>query len=51
MHEAVQAIAATGISPIVRVVADEGWMVKRALDCGAHVSNRLSQVVLPNAIW
>lgn len=36
MHEAVQAIAATGVSPIVRVAADEGWMVKRALDCGAH---------------
>ena len=36
MHEAVQAISATGISPIVRVAADEGWMIKRVLDAGAH---------------
>jgi 4-hydroxy-2-oxoheptanedioate aldolase len=25
-----------GVSPIVRVPADEPWMVKRALDAGAH---------------
>lgn len=36
MHEAVAAIAATGVSPIVRIPANEGWMVKRALDSGAH---------------
>ncbi|KAL1862216.1 hypothetical protein Plec18170_001041 [Paecilomyces lecythidis] len=36
MHEAVAAIAATGVSPIVRIAANEGWMVKRALDSGAH---------------
>ncbi|GFF86078.1 4-hydroxy-2-oxo-heptane-1,7-dioate aldolase [Aspergillus udagawae] len=36
MHEAVAAIAATGVSPIVRIAANEGWMVKRALDAGAH---------------
>ncbi|KAK2883380.1 hypothetical protein FQN49_000020 [Arthroderma sp. PD_2] len=36
MHEAVGAIAAAGVSPIVRTVANEGWMVKRALDAGAH---------------
>lgn len=36
MHEAVTAVAATGVSPIVRVAANEGWMVKRALDSGAH---------------
>lgn len=29
MHEAVSAIAATGVSPIVRIAANEGWMVKR----------------------
>lgn len=29
MHEAVAAIAATRVSPIVRIAANEGWMVKR----------------------
>jgi hypothetical protein len=29
MHEAVAAIAATGVSPIVRIAANEAWMVKR----------------------
>ncbi|KAK2811076.1 hypothetical protein FQN50_002411 [Emmonsiellopsis sp. PD_5] len=36
MHEAVAAIAATGTSPVVRIAANESWMVKRALDAGAH---------------
>ncbi|RMD40534.1 hypothetical protein DV735_g4582, partial [Chaetothyriales sp. CBS 134920] len=36
MHESVHAIAACGVSPIVRIAANEGWMVKRALDAGAH---------------
>ena len=36
MHDAVHAIAATGCSPLVRIAANESWMVKRALDCGAH---------------
>ncbi|KKA24960.1 2-dehydro-3-deoxyglucarate aldolase [Rasamsonia emersonii CBS 393.64] len=36
MHEAVAAIAACGVSPIVRIAANEAWMVKRALDTGAH---------------
>ncbi|MCJ1292896.1 hypothetical protein MMC34_004449 [Xylographa carneopallida] len=36
MHEAVAAIAGCGVSPIVRIPANEGWMVKRALDSGAH---------------
>ena len=31
MHEAVAAIAATGVSPIVRIAANEGWMVKRKI--------------------
>lgn len=29
MHEAVAAIAACGVSPLVRIAANEGWMVKR----------------------
>jgi 4-hydroxy-2-oxoheptanedioate aldolase len=29
MHEAVAAIAATGVSPLVRIAANEAWMVKR----------------------
>jgi len=36
MHEAVAAIAASGVSPVVRIAANEDWMVKRALDSGAH---------------
>ncbi|KAF2706773.1 Phosphoenolpyruvate/pyruvate domain-containing protein [Pleomassaria siparia CBS 279.74] len=36
MHELVAAIAATGVSPLVRIAANEAWMVKRALDAGAH---------------
>jgi len=36
MHEAVPAIAALGVSPIVRIPDMQSWMVKRALDCGAH---------------
>ena len=36
MHECVNAAAACGVSPLVRVPAAEGWMVKRVLDAGAH---------------
>ncbi|KAL1996714.1 hypothetical protein VTN49DRAFT_7579 [Thermomyces lanuginosus] len=36
MHESVAAIAACGVSPLVRIAANEDWMVKRALDSGAH---------------
>lgn len=36
MHESIHAIASVGVSPIVRIPANEGWMVKRALDAGAH---------------
>ncbi|KAK5937734.1 hypothetical protein PMZ80_009863 [Knufia obscura] len=36
MHESVHAIASCGVSPIVRIAANEGWMVKRALDAGSH---------------
>jgi 4-hydroxy-2-oxoheptanedioate aldolase len=36
MHEAVNAIASCGVSPIVRIPDNQEWMVKRALDTGAH---------------
>ncbi|KAI1394409.1 Pyruvate/Phosphoenolpyruvate kinase-like domain-containing protein [Hypoxylon trugodes] len=36
MHDAVPAIAAVGVSPLVRLPDMQGWMVKRALDSGAH---------------
>lgn len=36
MHESVHAVASCGVSPIVRIAANENWMVKRALDSGAH---------------
>lgn len=36
MHDAVPTIAALGVSPIVRIPDLQPWMVKRALDCGAH---------------
>ncbi|KAI9035326.1 HpcH/HpaI aldolase family protein [Aspergillus affinis] len=37
MHDIVAAAAACGVSPIVRVMEGERWMIKRALDSGAHV--------------
>lgn len=36
MHESVAAVAACGVSPIVRVPEGQHWMIKRALDAGAH---------------
>ncbi|THV05375.1 Phosphoenolpyruvate/pyruvate domain-containing protein [Dendrothele bispora CBS 962.96] len=36
MHVSVGAIAAQGVSPIVRIPAPENWIVKRTLDTGAH---------------
>lgn len=36
MHEIVAASAACGVSPIVRVPEGQSWMIKRALDSGAH---------------
>ena len=36
MHDIVAASAACGVSPIVRVVEGQHWMIKRALDSGAH---------------
>lgn len=36
MHELVASVAACGVSPIVRVPDGQHWMIKRALDAGAH---------------
>ncbi|KAK0373627.1 hypothetical protein CLIM01_08998 [Colletotrichum limetticola] len=36
MYLQVGAISSSGASPIVRIPASEHWMIKRALDCGAH---------------
>ncbi|KAI1330928.1 HpcH/HpaI aldolase/citrate lyase family protein [Xylariaceae sp. FL0255] len=36
MHEAVATIASCGVSPLVRLPDMQGWMIKRALDAGAH---------------
>jgi 4-hydroxy-2-oxoheptanedioate aldolase len=36
MYLQVGAISSAGVSPIVRVPGSEHWMIKRALDCGAH---------------
>lgn len=33
MHEAVTAIALTGVSPLVRIASNEAWMVKRKFLC------------------
>ena len=36
MHECIASIAPYGVSPLVRIPDSEGWMIKRALDAGAH---------------
>ncbi|KIL85275.1 hypothetical protein FAVG1_11706 [Fusarium avenaceum] len=36
MYLQISAISSSGVSPVVRIPADEPWMVKRALDAGAH---------------
>lgn len=36
MYLQVGAISSSGVSPIVRIPGSEPWMIKRALDCGAH---------------
>jgi 4-hydroxy-2-oxoheptanedioate aldolase len=36
MHASVAAIAAESVPSLVRIAAPENWMVKRALDTGAH---------------
>lgn len=37
MHTTVGAIAAQGVSPIVRIAAPENWIVKRTLDSGGEL--------------
>jgi 4-hydroxy-2-oxoheptanedioate aldolase len=36
MYTAIHSIAPFGVSPIVRLPSSEGWLIKRALDAGAH---------------
>lgn len=36
MYHAVAAVTSGGASPVVRVAGSENWMIKRALDAGAH---------------
>ncbi|RKK88453.1 hypothetical protein BFJ69_g308 [Fusarium oxysporum] len=36
MYLQISAISSSGVSPVVRIAAGEPWMVKRALDAGAH---------------
>ena len=36
MHVAIHSIAPFGVSPIVRLPCGESWLIKRALDAGAH---------------
>ncbi|KAL5591871.1 hypothetical protein FOVSG1_010760 [Fusarium oxysporum f. sp. vasinfectum] len=36
MYLQISAISSSGVSPVVRIPAGEPWMVKRALDAGAH---------------
>ena len=36
MYLAIGAITSKGASPIVRIPSSEEWMMKRAMDAGAH---------------
>ncbi|KAF5710450.1 2,4-dihydroxyhept-2-ene-1,7-dioic acid aldolase [Fusarium globosum] len=36
MRQCIPAVAAAGASPIVRIPSTEPWLIKRALDAGAH---------------
>lgn len=36
MYLSIAAVVSAGSSPIVRVAGSENWMIKRALDAGAH---------------
>ncbi|KIH95071.1 2,4-dihydroxyhept-2-ene-1,7-dioic acid aldolase [Sporothrix brasiliensis 5110] len=45
MHAAVPVIAAEGASPIVRIPDFQSWMVKRALDSGAHGTQILAPLI------
>jgi 2-keto-3-deoxy-L-rhamnonate aldolase RhmA len=46
MHEAVVAIAATGVSPIVRIPDMQSWMIKRK-HCPIHRSCEVCNVLIP----
>ena len=47
MHEAVPAIAACGVSPIVRIPDTQGWMIKRESDtAGVGSTNLLTLLFL-----
>ncbi|KAJ7629981.1 Phosphoenolpyruvate/pyruvate domain-containing protein [Mycena polygramma] len=35
-YDLTNAVASSGASPLIRIPADEPWMIKRALDSGAH---------------
>jgi hypothetical protein len=41
MHEAVTAIAHAGVSPLVRIAANEPWMVKRELHPAPTSTSRI----------
>lgn len=36
MHTAIHSISPFNVSPIVRLPSGEAWLIKRALDAGAH---------------
>jgi 4-hydroxy-2-oxoheptanedioate aldolase len=36
MHECIANVAPYGVSPLVRIPDSQRWMIKRALDAGAH---------------
>jgi 4-hydroxy-2-oxoheptanedioate aldolase len=49
MHQSVAAIAAQGVSPVVRIAAPENWLVKRALDTGgwsSHLAPSISRCTI-----
>ena len=50
MHEAVAAIAGCGVSPVVRIAANEGWMVKRALDAGGGYQSNFQNAVSEDGV-
>ncbi|TDZ99648.1 5-keto-4-deoxy-D-glucarate aldolase [Colletotrichum sidae] len=46
MYLQVGAISSSGVSPIVRIPASEPWMMKRALDCGAHAIMHQAEAIV-----
>ncbi|KAK1486890.1 hypothetical protein CABS01_13023 [Colletotrichum abscissum] len=56
MYLQVGAISSSGASPIVRIPASEHWMMKRALDCGAHAIMEQAEAIVrackyPSSRW